>query len=251
MKEQSLAYSHSRRGRHGRPQAHRAAAARRPARRAAITRLTLQDVVAPAQPAARRCPVEPSRRDFAGPGAAAPLVADRPDVIFHLAAIVSGEAEADFDKGYRINLDGTRQLLEAIRPSRRRLQAAARLHLLDRGVRRAVPRQDRRRVLPHAADELRHPEGDRRTPDLRLFAPRLSRRHRHPPADGLRPSRPPEQGCLGLFLQHHSRAAGRRGGGAAGLRGRAALACHAALDRRLPAPCRHDGSRRGRLRAAN
>jgi nucleoside-diphosphate-sugar epimerase len=34
---------------------------------------------------------------------------------FHLAAIVSGEAEADFDKGYRINLDGTRALFEAIR----------------------------------------------------------------------------------------------------------------------------------------
>ena len=39
----------------------------------------------------------------------------RPDVIFHLAAIVSGEAEADFEKGYRVNLDGTRELLEAIR----------------------------------------------------------------------------------------------------------------------------------------
>ena len=43
------------------------------------------------------------------------LVAKRPDLIFHLAAIVSGEAEADFEKGYRINLDGTRYLLEAIR----------------------------------------------------------------------------------------------------------------------------------------
>ena len=43
------------------------------------------------------------------------LVADRPDVIFHLAAIVSGEAELDFDKGYRINLDGTRMLLDAVR----------------------------------------------------------------------------------------------------------------------------------------
>jgi nucleoside-diphosphate-sugar epimerase len=40
-------------------------------------------------------------------------------VIFHLAAIVSGEAEADFEKGYRINLDGTRHLLEAIRLSGR------------------------------------------------------------------------------------------------------------------------------------
>jgi nucleoside-diphosphate-sugar epimerase len=36
-------------------------------------------------------------------------------VIFHLAAIVSGEAEADFEKGYRVNLDGTHVLFEAIR----------------------------------------------------------------------------------------------------------------------------------------
>ena len=53
--------------------------------------------------------------DFADAGAAAPLIAERPDVIFHLAAIVSGEAEAEFDKGYRINLDGTRYLIDAIR----------------------------------------------------------------------------------------------------------------------------------------
>ena len=43
------------------------------------------------------------------------LVSSKPDVIFHLAAIVSGEAESDFDKGYRVNLDGTRNLFEAIR----------------------------------------------------------------------------------------------------------------------------------------
>src|SRR5688572_18381353 len=53
--------------------------------------------------------------DLSAPGEAAKLVAKRPDLIFHLAAIVSGEAEADFDKGYRINLDGTRYLFEAIR----------------------------------------------------------------------------------------------------------------------------------------
>jgi D-erythronate 2-dehydrogenase len=53
--------------------------------------------------------------DFAVPGAAEKLIAGRPDAIFHLAAIVSGEAELDFDKGYRINLDGTRMLLDAIR----------------------------------------------------------------------------------------------------------------------------------------
>jgi nucleoside-diphosphate-sugar epimerase len=53
--------------------------------------------------------------DFSLPGEAAKLVAGKPDVIFHLAAIVSGEAEQDFDKGYRINLDGTMQLFAAIR----------------------------------------------------------------------------------------------------------------------------------------
>jgi hypothetical protein len=35
-------------------------------------------------------------------------VAEKPDLIIHLAAIVSGEAEADFEKGYAVNLDGTR-----------------------------------------------------------------------------------------------------------------------------------------------
>jgi nucleoside-diphosphate-sugar epimerase len=80
-----------------------------------ITRITLQDVVAPAKPAETKFPVDLVTCDLAVPGAAEKLVADRPDVIFHLAAIVSGEAELDFDKGYRINLDGTRMLFDAIR----------------------------------------------------------------------------------------------------------------------------------------
>ena len=53
--------------------------------------------------------------DLSTPGEAEKLVAPRPELIFHLAAVVSGEAEADFDKGYRVNLDGTRLLFEAIR----------------------------------------------------------------------------------------------------------------------------------------
>src|SRR6478735_11577884 len=80
-----------------------------------ITRMTLQDVVAPTKPANTSIPVSVVASDFADAGAAAPLIAERPDVIFHLAAIVSGEAEAEFDKGYRINLDGTRFLFDAIR----------------------------------------------------------------------------------------------------------------------------------------
>jgi len=51
---------------------------------------------------------------LSAPGEARKLIESRPDVIFHLAAIVSGEAEVDFDKGYRINLDGTRALFDAI-----------------------------------------------------------------------------------------------------------------------------------------
>ncbi|MGE0284903.1 MAG: D-erythronate dehydrogenase [Bradyrhizobium sp.] len=80
-----------------------------------ISGLTLQDVVAPEKPAKAPMPVKTVASDFADAGAAVGLLADRPEVIFHLAAIVSGEAEAEFDKGYRINLDGTRYLLEAIR----------------------------------------------------------------------------------------------------------------------------------------
>jgi D-erythronate 2-dehydrogenase len=80
-----------------------------------ITRITLQDVIAPPQPAKAGFPVDTVTCDFAVPGAAEKLVVARPDVVFHLAAIVSGEAELDFDKGYRINLDGTRMLLDAIR----------------------------------------------------------------------------------------------------------------------------------------
>ena len=53
--------------------------------------------------------------DLSAPGEAEKLIARRPELIFHLAAVVSGEAEADFDKGYRVNLDGTRELFEAIR----------------------------------------------------------------------------------------------------------------------------------------
>jgi nucleoside-diphosphate-sugar epimerase len=53
--------------------------------------------------------------DLSAAGAAQALIAERPDLIFHLAAVVSGEAETDFDKGYRVNLDGTRRLFEAIR----------------------------------------------------------------------------------------------------------------------------------------
>jgi D-erythronate 2-dehydrogenase len=80
-----------------------------------IDRLTLIDVVAPDKPSGFTGTLELSASDLSSAGAATTAAADRPDVIFHLAGVVSGEAEIDFEKGYRVNLDGTRALLEAIR----------------------------------------------------------------------------------------------------------------------------------------
>ena len=80
-----------------------------------VSRLTLVDIVAPEMPAVGALEIAAAAADLSSPGTAAQCIASRPDVIFHLAAIVSGEAELDFDKGYRVNFDGTRALLEAIR----------------------------------------------------------------------------------------------------------------------------------------
>ncbi len=80
-----------------------------------IEAMTLVDVVTPDAPEGFAGKVTLETVDLSSPGEAERLVASRPDVIFHLAAIVSGEAELDFDKGYRINLDGTRYLFDAIR----------------------------------------------------------------------------------------------------------------------------------------
>lgn len=81
----------------------------------AIDAMTLVDVVTPEAPAGFTGKTALETVDLSSAGTAERLVAGRPDVIFHLAAIVSGEAELDFDKGYRINLDGTRYLFDAIR----------------------------------------------------------------------------------------------------------------------------------------
>lgn len=80
-----------------------------------IEGLTLVDVIAPESVHAPGLSITTKAIDISDPNAAETLIAARPDVIFHLAAIVSGEAELDFEKGYAINLDGTRFLFEAIR----------------------------------------------------------------------------------------------------------------------------------------
>jgi nucleoside-diphosphate-sugar epimerase len=76
-----------------------------------IERLILQDVVPP-EPAGS---ASVHAFDLTDKGAVAHVLEGRPDVIYHLAAVLSGEAESDFDKGFRVNVEGTRALLEAIR----------------------------------------------------------------------------------------------------------------------------------------
>lgn len=80
-----------------------------------ISNLTLFDVAPGVVPDGSKVPVNLLIGDLATQGDTDRLLGGKPDIIFHLAAIVSGEAELDFDKGYRINLDGTRNLLESVR----------------------------------------------------------------------------------------------------------------------------------------
>ena len=81
----------------------------------AITRITRYDAVIPPPPPVSSFPIDTFVGDLSATSEADKLIATKPDVIFHLAAIVSGEAEKDFEKGYRINLDATRILFEVIR----------------------------------------------------------------------------------------------------------------------------------------
>jgi len=53
--------------------------------------------------------------DIADPTAVAAAMPDDVVLIYHLAAVVSGQAEADFDLGMRVNLAGTQAMLSAAR----------------------------------------------------------------------------------------------------------------------------------------
>ncbi|MGJ8532777.1 MAG: D-erythronate dehydrogenase [Alphaproteobacteria bacterium] len=79
-----------------------------------ISELILHDVVAAAKPEAS-FPVTGLVGNLADPDEARKLAGLKPDIIFHLAAIVSGEAEQNFVKGWDINARGTWWLLEALR----------------------------------------------------------------------------------------------------------------------------------------
>ncbi|AXS83333.1 D-erythronate dehydrogenase [Marinobacter sp. Arc7-DN-1] len=80
-----------------------------------LSRLTLIDQVEPNRPIARGVTVRSQALDISQPGALDEVLAEQPDVIYHLAAVVSSAAEADLDLGMRVNFDVTRALLEGCR----------------------------------------------------------------------------------------------------------------------------------------
>lgn len=80
-----------------------------------ISGLVLADLASPAV-ADAGFPVASIAADITDPAAMAALISEtQPDVIWHLAAIVSGQAEEDFDLGMQVNLQGSINVFEAAR----------------------------------------------------------------------------------------------------------------------------------------
>jgi nucleoside-diphosphate-sugar epimerase len=80
-----------------------------------LSRLTLIDQIEPNRPVSGGITVHSRALDISQPGALDEVLAERPDVIYHLAAIVSSAAEEDLDLGMRVNFDVTRALVEGCR----------------------------------------------------------------------------------------------------------------------------------------
>lgn len=78
--------------------------------------------------------------DIAEPGVLDRLLDSQTGLVFHLAAVVSGAAEADFELGMRVNLDGTLMLLEACRklPTPPRLVFASSVAVFGGGMPRTI-----------------------------------------------------------------------------------------------------------------
>jgi D-erythronate 2-dehydrogenase len=81
----------------------------------AIDELVLFDHAAPALPLPDDRRLAVVSGDIADRGAVGRVIGPGTDAVYHLAAVVSGEAETDTDLGYRINIDGTRAVLDACR----------------------------------------------------------------------------------------------------------------------------------------
>jgi nucleoside-diphosphate-sugar epimerase len=80
-----------------------------------VDELILFDNAPPALPLPEDRRIKLVTGDIADRATVAAVIAPGSDAVFHLAAIVSGQAEAETDLGYRVNLDGTRAVLDACR----------------------------------------------------------------------------------------------------------------------------------------
>jgi D-erythronate 2-dehydrogenase len=84
-------------------------------REAAIDELVLFDTAPASPPFAADNRLKIVTGDVADAATMRRLIDGATGSVFHLAAVVSGQAEADTDIGYRVNLDGMRAVLEACR----------------------------------------------------------------------------------------------------------------------------------------
>ena len=212
-----------------------------------IDRLTLIDVVAPEEPAGFSGQVTATVGDLSAPGAAPQAIAGRPDVIFHLAGVVSGEAEVDLEKGYRVNLDGSRALLDAVRLAsgdyHPKFVFTSSIAVFGAPFPETIPDEFHLTPLTSYGAQKAMVE---------LLLADYSRRGF---LDGVGIRLPSivvqagqaQQGGLRFLLRHHPRAACRPGGDPAGARQRAALARKPALGGRLSDPRRRPqpGAARG------
>ena len=217
-RKKSYACSHHRRGRHDRPQAHRAAGDGSRALRPAGREADADRYRCAGPPGGLFRPYQDPRSGprRAGRGRKGDLRAARGDLSSRRRGLRRGRAR--FRQGLPRQSRRRAQPAGGDPQGGRRLQAEGRVLVVDGGVRRAVPACDSRRVQPDAAHVLRHAESDRRTDARRLHAPRHPAGRRHPAAFDRGAARQAEQGRLGLLLRHHPRAACRRRGRAAGCR---------------------------------
>ena len=185
-----------------------------------VERLILVDVVAPRVPEGGDDRVEGHAADLSATGVAERLLAERPDVVYHLAAIVSGEAEADLEKGYRINLDGTRHLLDAVRAEHEasgggyvpRVVYSSSIAVFGAPFPAVIG--DDFQQTPRTSYGVQKLMGELNARGL--HAARHPRRHRAAPADDLRASGQAQRGRVGVLLRDPPGADRGAGGGAAG-----------------------------------
>ncbi len=101
-----------------------------------------------------RCP----EADLTQPGVLESVITANTSVVYHLAAIVSSHAEDDFDLGWKVNPDLTRQLLEACRRQPQKIrfvfQLACRLWRYAAGMRHRYHRAHAALVLWRAEGRL-------------------------------------------------------------------------------------------------